>query len=148
VISQPRWLAAIRRYLVAVACGNLLWEIAQLPLYTLWRDSPSSSIASAVLHCTVGDVVIATVALIGALTVVGSAEWPDEGSFRVGVTTLTLGVGYTIFNEYFNTVVRRSWTYTELMPTLPWFGTGLAPLAQWIVVPSVALVFARMHSAD
>ena len=75
---------------------------------------------------------------------------PDapDGSFRVGVTTLSVGVGYTIFSEYFNTVVRRSWIYTELMPTLPWFGTGLAPLAQWIVVPSVALVFARLHSAD
>jgi hypothetical protein len=145
---QPRWLAAIRRYLIAVACGNLLWETAQLPLYTLWHDGPASSIASAVLHCTAGDVVIATVALIGALAVVGSAEWPDESWLRVAVTALSIGVGYTIFSEYLNTVIRRSWTYTELMPTLPWFGTGLAPMAQWVVVPSAALAFAGRRASD
>jgi hypothetical protein len=39
-----------------------------------------------------------------------------------------------------NTVVRRSWTYAERMPTLPLFGTGLAPLMQWITVPVVATV--------
>src|SRR5262245_16617478 len=37
---------------------------------------------------------------------------------------------------------RRSgpaWTYNALMPVLPWLGTGLAPLLQWVVVPSLAL---------
>jgi hypothetical protein len=147
VISQPRWLAAIRRYLVAVACGNLLWEIAQLPLYTLWRDGTASSIASAVFHCTVGDLVIATIILVGALAILGSSNWPDEGPLGVGVTAVCVGVAYTIFSEYRNAVVLRSWTYSDWMPTFPWFGTGLAPIAQWIVVPSVALVFACRHSA-
>ena len=147
-MPHPRRLAAITRYLIAVACGNLLWETAQLPLYTLWRDGTASSIAKAVLHCTGGDVVIATGALVGALAVIGGPEWPNKGWIRVCVTTLGIGIAYTILSEYLNTVVRRSWTYTELMPTLPWLGTGLAPLAQWIVVPFVALVFARMRTAD
>jgi hypothetical protein len=139
---QPRWLAAIRRYLVAATCGNLVWETAQLPLYTLWRDGTASSITGAVLHCTAGDVVIATVALIGALAAVGSAEWPVEGGFRVAGTVLGIGVAYTIFSEYLNTVIRQSWTYTDLMPTLPWFATGLAPVAQWLIVPSASLAVA------
>lgn len=147
-LHQPRWLAAIRRYLIAASCGNLVWETAQLPLYTLWHDGTASSITKAVLHCTAGDVVIATVALTGALAVVGRAEWPDRGWFRVAVVALSIGVGYTIFSEYLNTVIRRSWTYAELMPTLPWLGTGLAPVAQWIVVPSAALAFAGRRDSD
>jgi hypothetical protein len=147
-LHQPRWLAAIRRYLIAASCGNLVWEAAQLPLYTLWHDGTASSITGAMLHCAAGDVVIATIALTGALAVVGRAEWPDQGWFRVAVVALSIGVGYTIFSEYLNTVIRRSWTYAELMPTLPWLGTGLAPAAQWIVVPSAALAFAGRRDSD
>jgi hypothetical protein len=54
----------------------------------------------------------------------------NEGSFRVGVTALSLGAAYKILGESLNTVVHRSWTYVEWMPTLPLFGTGLAPLMQ------------------
>ncbi len=31
------WLALLRRYLLAVFGGNLLWEFAQLPLYAIWQ---------------------------------------------------------------------------------------------------------------
>jgi hypothetical protein len=43
-----------------------------------------------------------------------------------------------------NTAVRRSWSYNEWMPTLPWLGTGVAPLAQWLVVPTFALTAAQL----
>src|SRR3546814_5165705 len=35
------WLAAVRRYLAVIAVGNLLWEFAQLPLYTIWYEGRS-----------------------------------------------------------------------------------------------------------
>jgi hypothetical protein len=142
--AHPHWLAAIRRYLVAAAVGNLIWETAQLPLYTLWRTEPARSLVRAVLHCTAGDIVIAVVTLVIALATVGNARWPDERLAIVAVTVVTAGAAYTIGSEYINTVVRRSWTYTEWMPTLPWAGTGLAPLAQWVVVPACALFAARL----
>jgi hypothetical protein len=137
---RPTWLAAIRCYLFIAVCGNAVWELAQLPLYTLWRDGTTGSIAYAWLHCTAGDAIIAGVSLIAALAIVGRPGWPDEGYLRVGGTVLILGVGYTMFSEYINTVVRRSWSYTAWMPTLPWIGTGLAPLAQWVAVPVLALI--------
>ena len=136
------WLAAIRRYLVAVSLGNLLWETAQLPLYTLWRAGTPATITAAVLHCTAGDVLIAALTLMAALVVCGSSDWPRAGFARVALTTIAFGAGYTIYSEYMNTVVRQSWAYAELMPRLPWIGTGLAPLAQWLVVPPSALAWA------
>ena len=140
---RPNWLIAIRRYLVAIAIGNLFWETAQLPLYTLWRTGTPGAIAQAVLHCTLGDLLIGTIALIAALAAFGSPAWPDENGTRVAVATVIVAAGYTVYNEYINTSVRRSWAYTEWMPTLPWLGTGLAPLAQWLVGPAIAFVLVR-----
>ena len=57
---------------------------------------------------------------------------------------LVFGPGYTIFSEWLNTSLFR-WAYSELMPTLR-FGAwtlGLSPLAQWLMVPPLALCFAR-----
>ena len=34
----PSWLAAIRRYLLLIAGANLVWEVAQLPFYTIFSE--------------------------------------------------------------------------------------------------------------
>lgn len=52
--------------------------------------------------------------------------------------SLLIGVGFTIYSEWANTL-RGSSTYGPLMPVLPWLGIGLSPFLQWIVLPSVAL---------
>lgn len=136
------WLTAIRRYLVAILLGNLLWETAQLPLYTLWRTGTPATITAAVLHCTAGDLIIATVALVAALILHGDARWPRAGCISVITVTAFFGVGYTVYSEYMNAVVRHNWTYTEAMPRLPGIGTGLSPLTQWLVIPPLALLWA------
>jgi hypothetical protein len=50
---------------------NLAWEIAQLPLYTIWWTDPGPRIAFAVLHCTAGDLMIGAASLAAALLFVG-----------------------------------------------------------------------------
>ncbi len=138
--ARPDWPAAIRRYLVAAAIGHLAWEVAQLPLYTLWRSASPSLIAQAVLHCIAGDLAIATVVLTLALATVGTADWPNRRVFAVAGVVVVLSVAYTAYSEYLNTVVRQSWAYTDAMPTL--LGIGLSPLAQWVIVPVLALAWA------
>ena len=132
------WLPTIRRYLAAVLLGNLVWEFAHMPLYTLWRTGTPAEIAFAALHCTGGDVLIATASLVLALLVAGQLGWPGEGHRRVAMVTIALGLGYTVFSEWLNVEVRQSWAYADLMPTLPWLGTGLSPVMQWLVVPAIA----------
>ncbi|HKB46619.1 MAG TPA: hypothetical protein VKC57_02915 [Ktedonobacterales bacterium] len=56
-----------RRYLPWLAGLNLAWELAQLPLYTIWREANAGYIAFAVAHCTVGDILIGAAALALAL---------------------------------------------------------------------------------
>ncbi len=55
---------------------------------------------------------------------------------------------YTLFREWFNVTVRGSWTYAPAMPRLPPLGTGLAPLLQWLAVPSVAFALARRKALN
>ena len=63
------WIAALRAHLLATAFLDLLWEAAHLPLYTIWMDGTIRDNAFAVLHCTMGDVLIALAALTAALVV-------------------------------------------------------------------------------
>ena len=141
VYRASDWLRTIRRYVLASGFGHLVWEIAQLPLYTIWRTGTARDIATAVVHCTAGDLLIALVTLSLALMAIGSRHWPAQQFAAVLAAVVILSVGYTVYSEYVNTIVRPSWAYSPLMPTLPWIGTGLSPLLQWLIVPCVAFVW-------
>ena len=133
------WPRALRLYLGVSLVAHLGWEILQLPLYTLWSIGTLRQQAFAVVHCTLGDAMIAGLSLLLALAVFAHATWPRANVARVSLATLAFGVGYTIYSEWLNINVRGSWAYSDRMPIVPVIGTGLAPLLQWVVVPTLAL---------
>jgi hypothetical protein len=133
------WTRILRRYLAASAVLHLVWEVVQLPLYTIWSTGTLKQQAFAVLHCTVGDVVIAALALVSAWALAGRPTWPVAGALRVYGMCLAGGAGYTIYSEWVNVSVRASWAYSKLMLTVPLIGTGFAPLLQWLFIPTLAL---------
>lgn len=137
--GQTDWVYALRAYLGVSIAAHLMWEVLQLPLYTIWTTATREQLAFAVLHCTAGDTLIAGLSLLAALTLFGFSACAN--TTRVYCATLVLGAGYTIFSEWLNTRVRGTWAYSELMPVVPVFGTGLAPLLQWLVVPTLAFWF-------
>ena len=143
--APATWLDALRIYLGVIALANLAWESVQLPLYTIWSIGTVREQAFAVLHCTMGDVVIAACALALALVVAGDAKWPIDRFLQVAVPTVAFGVVYTVFSEWLNVVVRATWAYSDLMPIVPIAGLkiGLSPLLQWMIVPAVAFAITR-----
>ncbi len=142
-ITPAHWLSAIRRYLLFIAAANLVWEFAQLPLYTIWREGTAEEIVFAAVHCTGGDVLIAMSALIGSLIVTGGHAWPVARYRLVAALTVATGLAYTIFSEWLNTEIRGAWAYADIMPVVPIIDSGLSPLAQWIVIPLVGFWWAR-----
>ena len=142
------WIRALRIYLGSVALASLVWETLHLPLYTIWESGTPRSQAFAVVHCTLGDVMIALGALALALFIAGDGAWPQTRFQDVAVLTVLFGVAYTIFSEWLNVVVRGSWAYSGMMPVVTLLGLriGLSPLAQWLVIPAVSLVLARRLS--
>jgi hypothetical protein len=139
------WLRALRFYVLVVAGINLIWEFAQLPLYTLWNQGTWREIIFAALHCTLGDILIASAALVAALIIVGRADWPFESYGAIALLSLAFGLAYTIFSEWQNVVMRRAWEYSDWMPIISTYGLriGLSPLLQWIAVPAAAFAVAR-----
>lgn len=129
------------RYLPWLGGLNLIWELAQLPLYTLWYYAPPGEIAFAVVHCTLGDVLIGAAAILIALLAVRAPALERWNWSMIGWLAVIFGVGYTALSEWTNTTIRLSWQYSSLMPVLR-IGSvtvGLSPLAQWLVVPPLAL---------
>jgi len=143
VAATDSWLRTLRRFLIFIAGANLVWEIAQLPLYTIWYHGTPGEIAFAVAHCTGGDILIASASLLLALLLVARPTWPNEGYQEVAALTVAFAALYTVFSEWLNTEIRGSWAYSELMPVIPVLDTGLSPLAQWIVIPIAAFWWAR-----
>lgn len=125
------------RYLITVAVLNLLWEAAQMPLYTIWYDASWQYILFAGLHCTGGDVLIALISLALALLVVGNRNWPEKNYRKVALCTIVFGLSYTFYSEWLNVYVRHSWAYAEIMPviTISDIKIGLSPILQWITIP-------------
>lgn len=136
------WLTVLRRYLVSLALGNLVWEALQMPLYMLWRES---QIAVYGLHCTAGDVLIGLTALIMALVLLGNPQWPRTGYLRVGAGAVFFGFAATVAVEWYSVEIVPRWAYSDLMPVI--FGLGLSPLLQWLIVPSVAFRWAKSGTA-
>ena len=141
-VNRSAWLTVMRRYFAVMAVGNLVWEFAHMPLYTLWETGTAGEIVFAAIHCTGGDILIAMAALMVALFLFGTGDWPERGYRRVAVPTIVIGLGYTIFSEWLNIVVRESWAYRDLMPVIPLIDAGLSPVAQWIVLPAIAFWWA------
>lgn len=147
-LPSPRQRHTLIRFGAATAIGNLVWETAHVPLYTLWQTGTPGEIAYAVVHCTLGDILIATACLGGAVTLLGRHGWPGQGYAKVAAATIVAAICYTVFSEWLNVELRGSWAYRDLMPRLPILGTGLTPVLQWLVVPAVAFWWARRGNAE
>lgn len=122
-----------------LAAANLVWEVMQLPLYDIWYEATSYEIAYAVLHCTIGDVLIGLVSLILAAWLLGAVRGGRGLDVSTFMTATFFGVAYTVFSEWMNVYVRQSWSYSEFMPTigLGEILIGVSPLAQWAILPTL-----------
>jgi hypothetical protein len=90
----------------------------QLPLYTLWRTGTVREIAFALFHCSGGDILITAVTLAAAAALARYFSWTPFG-WRMVFAAIALGAAYTMFSEWLNVEIRRTWSYTTAMPVLP-----------------------------
>jgi len=141
---MPPWTAwktsvyLVWRWAVLALVLHLIWEIGQLPFYTLWEEANAWRIALYVTHCVAGDVIIATLSYLAVALAWRQADWPRQRPWTGGTTLVALGLGYTVFSEWYNVYRAGAWAYAEIMPRI--LGIGLTPLLQWVVVPIIMLV--------
>ena len=120
---------------------NLPWEVAQVRLYTIWAEADSLSVAWALLHCSLGDVVIALAMFVLAGIMLWRADWAASRPWAGGAIAVTGAVAYTAWSEWYNVYRAGSWGYTASMPLI--FGIGLSPLLQWLILPPILVLAYR-----
>lgn len=121
---------------------NLAWEIGHVRLYTLWMEADAVRIAWSVLHCSLGDAVIALAAYALAGIALQRADWPASRPWAGGTITVICALAYTAWSEWYNVYRVAAWGYTPDMPTV--YGIGLSPLLQWLVIPPALVISCRV----
>lgn len=122
---------------------HLAWEFLQAPLFSNMHNVSHMAGIVTCLQATLGDVAIALAAFWGTAALARSRRWflmPRLGDMAA---FLAIGIAITIGLEYLHTEITDRWAYGDQMPVLPILGTGLAPLAQWLVVPPLSLWYLR-----
>lgn len=134
---------------------NLVWEIAHARLYTLWAEADRMNIAWSLVHCSLGDVVIALAGFAVAGLALRQADWPLSRPWAGGTIVVVATIIYTAWSEWYNVYQVGSWAYTANMPMI--FGIGLSPLLQWLILPPLMTIayralwqkwFDRYHTAS
>ena len=118
---------------------NLVWELAQLGFYDL--SVAHTSVAYAVVHCTLGDSIITAVSYLIVVGITRSRTWPYTKPWAGMAVMLVLTIGYTALSEWRNVYLVHNWAYAASMPLIA--GIGVSPLLQWIVVPVATLITVR-----
>ena len=122
---------------------ELIWEIIQFPLFTIWHEESWSNILFALVHCTLGDLMILLAAYWIVALLNRNRHWYQINVFRNALLFTIIGLTYTVYSENINVSIRGSWEYNELMPIIPFIGTGAAPFLQWLLIPPVLLWLMR-----
>lgn len=116
---------------------NLGWETLHYPLYKISSVHANGIPFLAILHCTVGDAIISAIVYLVVSILLRGFHWPLTSPRRGVVVYVALSLAYTVFSEWRNTSIIAGWSYAPSMPVF--FGIGVSPLLQWIVVPIITL---------
>lgn len=125
---------------------NFVWEAFQCPfLFVGMGQLAHASGVQMCLQATIGDMNIMLAAFwMTAFASPRRRSWlVQPRSWERGLF-IALGVAITIAYELLATRVWGRWAYSDSMPVL--FGVGLAPVAQWLVIPPIVLWLARRRA--
>lgn len=146
---KANWRSSIGWTLAVFALFSFLfhfaWEILQAPLFAKMPVTGHWQATLICLKATLGDVGIALASFAAASWWDRSVTWFVRLSNGALAAYLATGVLITITFEWYAIYMAGRWSYSELMPVVPFLHVGLAPLMQWIVLPMAALFFLRCH---
>ncbi|HBS19000.1 MAG TPA: hypothetical protein DD835_14460 [Halomonas sp.] len=124
---------------------NLSWEFLQVPLYAGMPVMPHWEAVQACIQAALGDVLITLMAYWSVAVWHRRHDWLRGYGAKECVGFVLVGVGITVAMEWHATLFSQRWEYAQLMPRVPWLGTGLSPLLQWLILPPLMLWMARRH---
>lgn len=136
IANQPEFGVVVFSFLL-----HFVWEYLQAPTYAGMAELPHWEGVKLCTAATFGDVGFALTAFWIASAVARSRYWFVAPRPLPMLVYLAVGVALTVGFEYYYTQVSLRWSYSDLMPLVPPFGTGLSPLLQWLAIPPLVLWF-------
>lgn len=121
---------------------NLIWEAGHVRLYTLWATADGVQIITSVLHCSLGDVLIAIGIHSLAALLLQNAHWPLTKPLPGTVIAVFGATAFTSLSEWYNVYQAGNWNYAQSMPLF--FDIGVTPLLQWILLPPLLTYLYRL----
>ena len=125
---------------------HFVWEFWQAPTYSGMAEMNHWDGIKLCTSATFGDVGFALTAFWITSAAARTRQWFRRPAAWQTVLFLGMGIALTVGFEYYYTGVSLRWTYSELMPLVPPFQTGLSPLLQWIFIPLAVLWFMRRQT--
>ncbi len=116
---------------------HFVWEFLQVPAYAGMTEQPHWEGIKVCTAATIGDVAFALIAFWTTAVASRFRRWIVTPRAWQIALYLAVGIALTVCFEYYYVEITGRWKYSELMPRVPPLGTGLIPLLQWIVVPSL-----------
>ncbi len=126
---------------------HFIWEFVQAPTYAGMIEMDHWEGIKLCMSATFGDVGFALVAFALVAAFSKSRDWIRSPQTWQIAVFIGVGIVLTVCFEYYYTNISLRWTYSELMPRVPPFGTGLGPLLQWLIIPPLVVWISRRQIA-
>ncbi|WP_246660504.1 hypothetical protein [Nitratireductor sp. XY-223] len=126
---------------------HFVWEYLQAPTYAGMIELNHWDGIKLCTSATFGDVGFALTAFWATSAAARTRYWFVKPAAWQMLLYIAIGIGLTMGFEYYYTNISLRWTYSDLMPRVPPFGTGLSPLLQWLIIPPLVLWFTGRHIA-
>ena len=127
---------------------NFFWEMQQMPFYQIPVEFSCFEMTRSCTLATIGDVGISIAAFRTVAAISKSRQWFHQPTRWQINSFILVGVVITVVFEALATGMFNAWKYAALMPTLPFLGTGLLPLLQWVLIPPVVIWFVKRQLSD
>ena len=137
-LNSPEWNVALFSFLL-----SFFWEVQQMPFYQVSNDFSCFDRTRNCTLATVGDVGISLTSFWVVAALSKSRQWVHRPNRRQIIIFTLVGVVITVIFEALATGLLDRWTYAESMPTIPFLGTGLLPLAMWLLMPPLTIWFVQ-----
>ena len=118
--------------------------MVQVPFFTGMMEASHGAVVWLCTRAAIGDANIALFAYGVAAAATKDGFW-IQGRWRRHVLGVYFATGLliTIVFEAWATGAGQRWSYNDAMPLMPFLGTGIAPLMQWVIVPTISLYSLR-----
>lgn len=114
-----------------------------MPLYVYPAKVSLSAMNITCTQASIGDALITVFAYWVVALTKRSRNWIMEPSPMTLGILLIPGMVITIIFEALATGTLHRWEYAEAMPTLPYLGTGVVPVLQWLILPILSIFIVR-----